>query len=404
MGKWLYKTAKNAVILVYRIMCLIFPVKENRVVFDSNLGKSYAGNPKYIYEYLVSRGYDMKWDIIWFYEMEKYSIPGMSRQVQYGRFRYLYYMATAKIWVFDSRQPEFLVRRSGTYYIQTWHGTPLKKLALDMEDVFMAGESDIDTYKKHFARNVHTWDYLISQNPFSSVTFRRAFDFRKEMLEIGYPRNDILFRENTEEANIRYRRNLGLPLDKKIILYAPTFRDDEFSDDEKYEFQPQISFDRLREELQDEYVMIVKYHYLIMDAVDWRPYQGFIYHFDQSWDIAELFLVSDMLITDYSSVMFDYSILKRPIFFFAYDFYKYKNELRGFYFSYRKEMPGPISTTTDELICDIKNYDPEKYRERYQAFHDKYNSVDDGNAAGRVLELINKLIPSKKPNVYYESE
>ncbi len=404
MGKWLYRTAKKAVVLIYRLMCLIFPVKENRVVFDSSLGKSYAGNPRHIYEYLVSHGYDMKWDCIWFYEVEKYSIPGMSRQVQYGRMRYLYYMATAKVWVFDSRQPEFLVRRHGTYYIQTWHGTPLKKLALDMDDVFMVGESDIDTYKEHFARNVHTWDYLISQNPFSSVTFQRAFDFHKEMLEIGYPRNDILFRENTEEDNIRYRRNLGLPLDKKIILYAPTFRDDEFSDDEKYEFQPQISFDKLQEELGDKYVMIVKYHYLIMDAVDWSPYKGFIYHFDQSRDIAELFLVSDILITDYSSVMFDYSILRRPMFFYAYDFYKYKNELRGFYFSYRKEMPGPISTTTEELVHDILNYDPEEYRERYEAFHDKYNSVDDGNAAGRVLELIDSLIPSRQPNVYYESE
>ena len=84
-------------------------------------------------------------------------------------------MATAKIWVFDNRQPEFLIRRKDTYYIQTWHGTPLKKLALDMEDVFMVGETDINEYKKHFAKNVQTWDYLISQNAFSSETFARAF-------------------------------------------------------------------------------------------------------------------------------------------------------------------------------------------------------------------------------------
>lgn len=404
MGKWLYQAAKGAVVLFYRFMCVIFPVKSNRVVFDSSLGKSYAGNPKHIYEYLVSRGYDMKWDCIWFYENEKYNIPGMSRQIQYGRLRYLYYMATAKVWVFDSRQPEFLTRRKNTFYIQTWHGTPLKRLALDMDDVFMAGERDIVTYKEHFARNAHTWDYLISQNPFSSETFRRAFDFQKEILEIGYPRNDLLFHENTKEGIERYRRNLGLPLDKKIILYAPTFRDDEFSDDEKYEFQPHISFDLLQKELGDEYIMIVKYHYLIMDAVDWSPYEGFVYHFDQSRDIAELFLVSDMLITDYSSVMFDFSILRRPMFFFAYDFYKYKNELRGFYFSYREEMPGPISTTTEQLIADIKNYRAEDYQEKYDKFHDKYNSVDDGKAANRILDLINELIPGSPQDVYYDSE
>lgn len=404
VGRWLYRTAKNMVVLFYRLMCWLFPVKANRIVFDSSLGKSYAGNPKHIYEHLVANGYDIKWDCIWFYEKEKYSIPGMSRQVQYGRMRYLYYMATAKVWVFDSRQPEFLIRRKGTYYIQTWHGTPLKKLALDMEDVFMVGESDIFSYKEHFVKNVHTWDYLISQNPFSSTTFQRAFDFKKKMLEIGYPRNDILFRENTPESMRRYRRSLRLPLDKKVILYAPTWRDDEFSEDDKYEFRPQISFETLQRELGDEYIMVVKYHYLIMDAVDWSPYEGFIYHFDQSRDIAELFLVSDILVTDYSSVMFDFSILRRPMFFFAYDFYKYKNELRGFYFSYRKEMPGPISSTTEELIEDIRTYDAAEYEERYRKFCEKYNSIDDGKASGHVLDLIHSLIPQKRQDVFYDAE
>lgn len=150
--------------------------------------------------------------------------------------------------------------------------------------------------------------------------------------------------------------------------------------------------------------MIVKYHYLIMDAVDWTPYEGFVYHFDQSRDIAELFLVADLLVTDYSSVMFDYSILKRPMFFFAYDFYKYKNELRGFYFSYRKEMPGPISSTTEELIRDIREYDGSLYEERYENFCRRYNGVDDGSASGQVATLMDLLIPAPCPNVYYENE
>ena len=382
-------------------MCCIFPVKKDRIVFDSNLGKSYAGNPKYVYEFFVSHGYDMKWDCIWFYENDKYNIPGMSRQVQYGRLRYLYYMATAKIWVFDSRQPEFLIRRKGTYYIQTWHGTPLKKLALDMKDVFMVGESDIQNYKDKFVKNVSTWDYLLSQNHFSTEKFRQAFDFKKEILEYGYPRNDLLLKNNNQEELKRYRKMLGLPMDKKIILYAPTFRDDEYSTEDTYEFQPKISFDMLKEELGDEYIMIVKYHYLIMDAVDWSPYEGFIYHFDQSRDIAELFLASDMLITDYSSVMFDFSILKKPMFFFAYDLDKYKNKLRGFYFPY-DTVPGPISETTSELIKDIKEYDYDKYRDKYDAFHDKFNALDDGNASGRVTKLIDNLLPQKPLNVYYD--
>ena len=103
MERKLYKLVKKLAILYYRFLCLVLPVNQKRVVFDSSLGKSYAGNPKYIYEYLVANGYDIKWDCIWFYEKDKYNIPGMSRQVQYGRMRYLEYMATAKIWVFAIR-------------------------------------------------------------------------------------------------------------------------------------------------------------------------------------------------------------------------------------------------------------------------------------------------------------
>ncbi len=201
-----------------------------------------------------------------------------------------------------------------------------------------------------------------------------------------------MFSKNNEEDIRLLKRRLGLPQDKKILLYAPTFRDDEFSEDASYKFSPKLSFDRLKETLQGEYILIVKYHYLIMDYVDWFPYKDFIYHFDQSNDIAELFLVSDMLITDYSSVMFDYSILRRPILFYAYDLEKYKNDLRGFYFDYEAEVPGPISKDTESLIRDIVSYDGEPYMDRYNKFCEKYNAWDDGKASAKVVHLIEELM------------
>ncbi len=381
---------KKMVIVLYRVMCAVLPVRMTRIVFNSSMGKSYAGNPRHIYEYMVTHGQQEKWECVWFYDKEPYDIPGNARQIRYGRFRYLYYMATAKGWVFDCRQPEWLVKRKGCFYIQTWHGTPLKKLGLDMNDVFMKNEKDIDSYQQGFVKNVQTWDYLISQNPFSTETFRRAFAFEKNMLEIGYPRNDGLFHHNNEVDIAGRKKKMGLPEDKKILLYAPTFRDDEFSAEASYKFRPRLDFDQLKRELGDEYVLIVKYHYLIMDSVDWSPYRGFIYHFDQSYDIADLFLVADMLITDYSSVMFDYSLLKRPMFFYAYDLDKYRNDLRGFYFDFEAEMPGPISLDTPQLIRDIRQYRDDEYKERYEAFSLKYNPWDDGNASAKVVEEIEK--------------
>lgn len=383
---------KKCVVLIYRILTRILPLQKKTIVFGSNLGRNYSGNPKAIYENMVEQGLDQIYQIVWFFENENIKIPGNAKIAKYGRFKYLYYMSVAKVWVFDCRQPKFLIKRKGVTYIQTWHGTPLKKLALDMKEVSMAEGKDTDEYKKDFYDNAQTWDYLLSQNSYSTAIFRRAFAFYKTMVEVGYPRNDILLTSNNEETIIKLKTELGLPLDKKVILYAPTWRDDEFYCQGSYKFNPSLAFHMFMEKLKDEYVCIVKYHYLIQDSIDWGDYKGFIYDYDKSYDIANLYLVSDMLITDYSSVMFDYSLLNRPMFFFAYDLEKYKDTLRGFYFDFVSDVPGPISLKTEDLIDDILHYDANAYRAKYARFLEKYNHLDDGHASEKVVEIIKSHI------------
>lgn len=380
---------KCGVILLYRIMCLL-PVNKQTIVFGSNLGRNYSGNPKAIYEYMVRKGLDRKYKLVWFFEDMDQKPIGNCKAVKYGRLAYLYYMSVAKVWVFDCRQPKFLIKKKNVTYIQTWHGTPLKKLALDLKEVTMAEGKSTDEYKKDFYKNSQTWDYLLSQNSYSTAIFRRAFSFYKTVLEIGYPRNDVLFEKNTEKDRNILKDMLGLPRDKKVILYAPTWRDDEFYCQGSYKFSPSLAFHMFMEKLGDEYVCIVKYHYLIEDIIDWSDFKGFIYAFDKSYDIAELYLVADLLITDYSSVMFDFSLLKRPMFFYAYDLEKYKDTLRGFYFNFVEEVPGPISLKTEDLIDDILNYDKEEYKDKYEKFIDKYNHRDDGNASEKVVSVIEK--------------
>ena len=295
----------------------------------------------------------------------------------------------AGFWVFDSRQPLYCRKKKSVTYIQTWHGTPLKKLALDMDRMDMGGSTDINDYHRQFLVTCKDWDYLISQNNFSTEIFRSCFAFKdRPILEIGYPRNDILIRDNKKDKIIEYKKMLGLPLDKKIILYAPTWRDNEYSVKGKYKFASKLNFDKAQKELSDEYIFIVKYHYLVSDKIDWSPYEGFVYTFDETKDIAWLYLVSDMMITDYSSVMFDYSLLKRPMLFFAYDLQDYKENLRGFYFDFVEEAPGPISRDTNQLINDIKSYEPLKWEDKYQTYSNKYNHVDDGHASEKVIDLI----------------
>ena len=153
-----------------------------------------------------------------------------------------------------------------------------------------------------------------------------------------------------------------------------------------------MDFDRMQQALAEEYVLIVKYHYLVQEQVDWTRYKGFVYTCPSDYDIAELYLMADALITDYSSVMFDYSILKRPMFFFAYDLEQYKNDLRGFYFDFLAQAPGPVVQTTDALIEAIQKTEQEEYAERYVQFCARYNPWDNGMASAQIVELLQKTI------------
>lgn len=374
----------------------ILPLSKDIILFESNLGRNYTGNPRYIYEEMVRRGMDKAYRCVWFLDDPSTPIPGHCKKVRRAHVRYLFYMAIGKIWCFDSRDPAFIIKREGVSYIQTWHGTPLKKLALDMDRVDMASSKDIDAYRQEFYNNAKRWDYLISQNAFSTQTFRRCFAFDKTMLEIGYPRNDILFQKNTKQDIDTIKEELGLPKDKRVLLYAPTWRDNEYYAQGRYKFVSPLDYEKMQHTLGTDTILIVKYHYLVKDSIDWTKYKGFIYTFDETFDIAKLYLVSDALITDYSSVMFDYSILGRPIYFFAYDLENYKKNLRGFYFDFLKEAPGPVCQTTDELLCALKEDDTQKWRDKYKAFQRKYNHVDCGKASEKVVYLMYCILKGKK--------
>lgn len=388
MKKIIKKVVKIPILLLYRIFILLFQTDQRIILFESNVGRNYSGNPRFIYEEMVARCLDQVYECYYILEDTRTQLPGNAKKVKRISLTYFYLFAKAGFWVSDTRMPTYLKKRKDTIYIQTWHGTPLKRLALDMQQVSMEGEKSLEDYKKKFARNSKTWDYLISQNSYSTGIFRRAFAFEKEILEIGYPRNDILFHKNNEKAIRELKLKLKLPLDKKLILYAPTWRDNEHYGSLKYKFSSQIDYDYLKEKLSSEYSILIKAHYLVGEKLDTGKYGGFLYPFDASYDIAELYLVSDLLITDYSSVMFDYSILGRPMLFFTYDLEQYKDNLRGFYFDFIKEAPGPIVLTNEQLADEILITNFDKYKEKYNAFTNKYNHADCGIASEKIVDLI----------------
>ena len=364
---------------------LKMPVKENWVMFESFFGRQYSDSPRSIYEYMAQHN-DKNYRFIWTINDKKTEIPYGATKVKRYSLRYVYYLARCKYFVFNVRQPQMFKKRDEMVFLETWHGTPLKRLAFDQEEVLAASP----LYKEQFYHQVKHWDYLIAPNEFCSKVFRGCFMFENTMLETGYPRNDVLHTKDREEHARELRKTLGIPTDKKTILYAPTWRDDEYYDKGQYKFQLKLDLHQMREQLGEDYVVLLRTHYYIADAIDLTDLEGFAMNFCKHSDIAELYLVSDILITDYSSVFFDYAGLRRPILFYTYDLEKYRDMLRGFYISIEEDVPGPLAFTTEEVISYIKNIDAvmEQYKERYDIFYKRFCSWEDGNAAKKVVEQV----------------
>lgn len=364
------------------------PMKNNWICFESFLGKQYADSCKYIYQYLL-RNYSKDYKFIWIINDDNVEIPGNPVRVHRFSLKYFYYMTRSKYWVNNMRQPKWYPKRKGNVFLETWHGTPLKKLVFDMEDVYSASP----TYKAEVYSQSRKWDYLVSDNPFSTEVFQSCFMFPEErILEYGYPRNDLMHlpAAKKERATEKIRKKVGVPEGKKTILYAPTWRDDEYYGKGQYKFKLQLDLRRLREEFGEEYVILLRTHYFIADSLDVTGVEDFAINVSKYSDITELYLISDICITDYSSVFFDYANLKRPILFFTYDLEKYRDVLRGFYIDIETEIPGPLLYTNDEIVDAIKNIDKieEQYHDRYEEFYNRFCALDDGFAAKRIVEKV----------------
>lgn len=262
---------------------------------------------------------------------------------------------------------------------------------MDMDEVYIPGIST-EKYKQEFIKETSNWDYLISPNAYSSEIFKRAFRFEKVIIESGYPRNDYLYTSNNEKNLHAIKEAYGIPKDKKIILYAPTWRDDQFYEIGKYKFDIELDLHEMREKLGDHYIIILRMHYLVAEKFDLQPYKGFVYDFSNHEDIRDLYLISDLLITDYSSVFFDYANLRKPIFFYVYDIVEYRDKLRGFYFDFEKNAPGPLLKTTNDLIRSIKSLEDNDFKlpESFELFYNKFCYLEDGKASQRVVEIVFK--------------
>lgn len=353
------------------------PIKSGTVLFDSFNGKVIGDSPLDIYFELKKQRPELKF--LW-------TLAGNSKApegavgIKFESKQWFQALATSEYLVANSALPWYFKKVEGQTYLQTWHGTPLKRLVRDLPE----GELT-KSYLDLMDREANVWDYLISPNPFCSEVLPRAFGYSGRVLETGYPRNDRLTTHTAADRQA-IREKLGVTDSKTILgLYAPTWRDYQRSVTGTWDMvsylEPDMTF--------PEGVQVMFRGHTNTNRAKSAKVAGAAIDVTLYPDITELYIAADVLITDYSSVMFDFSVTGKPMIFLAPDLARYRAE-RGFYFDFENQAPGPILTTANEVLETLGKL-PEiskNYQSAYKHWQETYNSLEDGGASKRVIGTV----------------
>lgn len=365
------------------ILCRIFPVKENKIVFQSFYGRGYGDNPKYIAEEL--RKSDKKLDLVWVTDgKEEPDVPDGFRVVLFRNFKYIYEMSTAKIWV-DNCRKEYCVKKKNQYYMQTWHGGfTLKKIERAVENEL------IPRYVKQAKRDSVQIDIMLSNCNELTEIYLNDFWYNGEILQSGLPRNDRLF--NFTDGDVTaIKEKIGIEKDVNLLLYAPTFRKNHGL--QVYSLDYERTCRALEKRFGGKWKILLRMHPGIFNAADdMNLDEHFVINVSHYPDSQELYVISDFLITDYSSVIFDFALLKRRAAFYADDIKDYMSD-RGFYRSLF-DFPFEVCQNNDEVEAMILNFNDKAYFERLDEFLNEQGFSDNGSASAAaakwILEHISK--------------
>lgn len=393
--KKIYLNNKSA---YFKKISLKYEADPKLVVFEAFQGRSYSCSPKAIYEHMLNCPEFKDFSYVWvFRDINAHGkFPQNTRLVKFDSEEAFHAYAHAGTWITNSRLRDFYIPKKNQRYIQCWHGTPFKKIGCDVTAAGNATSTVQEIYNE-YTEEAKRISLFISPSDFTTSKLISAFNLKNlnkenRIIQKGYPRNDSLF--NTDLKTVEnFKKNLHIPDNKKIILYCPTFRDNQYSGS-GYTFEPTVDFFSLREKCGDDFVILFRAHYFIADSFDFSKYGNFVINVSDYDDINDLYLISDILITDYSSVFFDYANLKRPIIFYLYDFEEYKNNMRDFYFG-TAMLPGPVTQTQENLeielnkiLNDIRNGGNGllNYEKSLISFNKKFNPYEDGHSAERTVK------------------
>jgi CDP-glycerol glycerophosphotransferase len=391
---------------IHRLALKQTPINQRRIVFEAYGGVAYACSPKAIFELIQADPRFADFEFVWAFTaghdrgVEKHLLADPRVQiVRHGTEDYARALESSGYWIVNDMVPLKIVKRPGQQMVQCWHGTPLKRLRADIVEGSQSATNSVADFIRKNDVDVARWDYLVSPSPFATEAFTSAFRLQQLgqtgiVRETGYPRDDVLVGCTPADTRLK-RRQLGIDEERQVVLYAPTFRDDEFSPRRGYLARARLDLAQLARELGPDWVVMVRGHYLtdrqlgIDPDQAGAPDQARIVDLSGHDDINDLYIAADCLITDYSSVLFDYCLLDRPILFYTDDLDRYGSKLRGFYFD-PSELPGRIMTEATEVINGLRNlpaYAADTALAR-QLCREKFSPHEDGRAAQRVIDTV----------------
>ena len=355
----------------------VMPIVDNLVLFESFQGRNVGDNPLDIYLELRKRRPEL--DIVWAVAGD-IEPPKGSRGVQWGSSEWMQVLASAKYLINNANYPWFFRKAPGQVYLQTWHGTPLKKLGRDVPGVSLTVG-----YQATMEREAKSWDYLIAPNQFFVDVFPKSFNFDGTTILTGYPRNDRLSKV-TPEIRQSIREKFGVTdASEKLVMYAPTWRDYKRTAGGNWD---SVNYLDPNIKLPSGFRLLFRGHHNTLDAHS-STVAGNAIDATKYPDVTDLYIAADVLVTDFSSVMFDYTVTGKPILFLAPDLDRYRAE-RGLYLDYEAEVPGPILKTDEDLVDALAKLDNinQAYAQKYLGWQKRFDSLEDGHSAERVVSIV----------------
>lgn len=363
---------------VYRLR----KIKKNKILFWSDLGKRYSCNPRYLSEYIAEH-YPDKYEIVWMFDSQieiPDDFPKNIRIVRYFSKDFLYELATAGFIVCNCRIPLFFrfKKRKEQVYIQTWHSS------LRIKSIEKDAERDLsDDYIQNAIFDSSQIDYLLSGSGFSTQIFKNSFWYSGKILEFGTPRIDYLISNASDKTCLMSR--IGLSDNYKYILYAPTFRKND--DINAYNVDMQKLSAALKNRFGDEWKVLYRLHPNIADRVKLDDLPDCCINMSFYHSMQDLLIVSDILLTDYSSCMFDMMYLEKPCFLYVPDYEEYMANERKLYFDL-KNLPFLFAETNEELVNRIEEFNKEDYYKKIKCFLKEINSYENGHSCERIINYI----------------